>query len=740
MIDKFRDNFREEAEELLNNLEEALLRLEDNPRDADEISSVFRCMHTIKGSAGMFGFLHVSEFAHSVETVLDDVRAEKLAVTQELIDLTLSARDHIRTLLALDDEPGAEERAQSQQLIERLEELRAGASVGAEARAAETLDPDSVPDLAASTAEDAGVAASAGRVAPGQEAPGAGQAPGGSAVPPRSGADAGHAATYRIQFEPHPEIYLNGTNPLQLVAELHELGDCTLIPYLDRVPKLSEFEPERCLIRFDAFITTREGMSAIRDVFMFVEGDSKVVIDEIDDPETLQEEPYKRLGEILTERGVAKPEDIEAAVRNQRRIGEMLVDGGVDPHYVKAAVEEQEHVQRSRQKLQHELQAQSIRVSSEKLDSLVDLVGELVTLQARLAQTASVFASPELNTVVESFERVTDDLRDNTMSVRMLPIGTTFSKFKRLVRDLANDLGKLAVIETIGGETELDKTVIERLNDPLVHIIRNSLDHGIEKPAARSARGKPETGVIRLAAEHSGAHVLITVADDGAGLDAERVRQVAVEGGVISGSEELSTQECYELIFAPGFSTAESVSNVSGRGVGMDVVKREIEALGGSVAIESAPGEGTTMRLAIPLTLAIIDGLLVRLGGDKYVVPLSAVEECIELRKEQRQLDGGRRMLNNRGEVLPYVELRRVFKAAGERPDIEQIVVVHNQDDLIGFVVDEVIGHYQTVIKNLGRLYRETDGISGATILGDGSVALILDTQRLATVTIAEYT
>ncbi len=696
MIDKFRDNFREEAAELLNNLEEALLRLEDHPQDPDEISSVFRAMHTIKGSASMFGFQDVSEFAHSVETVLDEVRVERLSVTPELINLTLAARDHIRDLLASDEGADAEQAARSRELVEQLYELR--------------------------TAEEAGTKETSEPTAAGAQ--------------PASAA--GHYATFRVQFEPHPDIYLNGTNPLQLIAELHELGDCTLIPYLDRVPRLSELDPERCLIRFDAFVTTREGLNAVRDVFMFVEGDSKVVVEEIDDPETLQEEPYKRLGEILAERGVAKPEDIEAAVRNQRRIGEMLVDGGVDPNYVKAAVEEQEHVRRSRQKLQSEMQAQSIRVSSEKLDDLVDLVGELVTLQARLAQTAARIGNTELTSVVESFERVTDDLRDNTMSVRMLPIGTTFSKFKRLVRDLSSELGKRAEIETYGGETELDKTVIERLNDPLVHIIRNSLDHGIESPEERARLGKPAAGVIQLSAEHSGAHVIITVKDDGAGLNAERLRRVAVERGVIGANDELSDHECFNLIFAPGFSTAESVSSVSGRGVGMDVVRREIEALGGSVAIDSTPGSGSTLRLAIPLTLAIIDGLLVRLGDNKFVVPLSAVEECIELPRAEREEKNGKRMLNNRGEVLPYVELREIFAVSGERPNIEQIVVVHSQDDLIGFVVDEVIGHYQTVIKNLGRLYRETDGVSGATILGDGSVALILDTQRLATVTIAE--
>ncbi|MGM0673740.1 MAG: chemotaxis protein CheA, partial [Spirochaetota bacterium] len=386
----------------------------------------------------------------------------------------------------------------------------------------------------------------------------------------------------------------------------------------------------------------------------------------------------------------------------------------------------------SRKKVQQEMAGSSIRVSSEKLDNLVDLVGEIVTLQARLSQTTAQLGDSNLNTISENFERLTDELRDSTMSIRMLPIGTTFSKFRRLVRDLSQELGKEVEMVAAGGETELDKTVIERLNDPLVHVIRNAIDHGIERPEVREKAGKPRTGTVTLSAEHAGAEVLIRITDDGAGLEQASILEKARSRGLIRGDEDLSEQEIYQLLFAPGFSTADSVTSVSGRGVGMDVVKKEIDNLGGSVHIESTPGSGTTFRLNIPLTLAIIDGLLVKIGGQHYVFPLSAVGECIELTEEMRGSESGGHIINNRGDVLPYVRLRDVFGIEGAIDGIEQVVVVYSQQGTVGFVVDSVIGDFQTVIKNLGKLYRDLEGISGATILGDGTVALILDLQKLA--------
>jgi two-component system chemotaxis sensor kinase CheA len=317
------------------------------------------------------------------------------------------------------------------------------------------------------------------------------------------------------------------------------------------------------------------------------------------------------------------------------------------------------------------------------------------------------------------------------MSIRMVPIGTTFSRFRRVVRDLGQELGKEVEMVTSGGETELDKTVIDRLNEPLVHIIRNAIDHGVESPDERERAGKPRKGTLTLSAEHVGASVVIRVADDGKGFDPQGIIEHARARGVVDAGTEISEHEAYQLVFQPGFSTVDSVTSVSGRGVGMDVVKREIEGFGGSVSVESEHGAGSAIVLTIPLTLAIIDGLLVEVADESYVFPLAAVEECIELGAEERGRNG-QDIINNRGEVLPYVRLRSIFDFAESEESIEQVVVVNSPSGKVGFVVDEIVGDFQTVIKNLGKLYRDIEGISGATILGDGSVAFILDIQRLS--------
>jgi two-component system chemotaxis sensor kinase CheA len=323
-------------------------------------------------------------------------------------------------------------------------------------------------------------------------------------------------------------------------------------------------------------------------------------------------------------------------------------------------------------------------------------------------------------------------LRDNAMSIRMLPIGSTFNKFKRVVRDLSSELGKDVELVTEGAETELDKTVLERLNDPLVHIIRNALDHGLETPAARQAAGKTTRGILKLSAAHSGAHVIISISDDGRGMDIKAIQAKALERGLIAPGELITDEEAYMMIFRPGFSTAKNLSNVSGRGVGMDVVKREIDALGGSVSVQSSPDAGSTINLKIPLTLAIIEGLLVRISQEYFVLPLSSVEACIELASSKSDSGNDARLMQYRGDLLPYVDLREYFAVPGEAPAVRQVVVVSTQNEKIGMVVDNVIGDYQTVIKPLGRMLRGVDGLSGATILGDGTVALIVDFSRIA--------
>jgi two-component system chemotaxis sensor kinase CheA len=370
-------------------------------------------------------------------------------------------------------------------------------------------------------------------------------------------------------------------------------------------------------------------------------------------------------------------------------------------------------------------------VPAERLDALVNLVGELVTVQARLSQIASRSSDGIILSLSEEVERLTGELRDTTLNIRMLPIGSTFGRFKRLVRDLSLELGKEIELTTEGAETELDKTVIEKLNDPLVHLIRNSIDHGIEAPETRTSAGKPRIGTIHLSAVHSGANVKIQIKDDGSGLNKEAILAKAIEKGLVSTNADLTDKELYNFILHPGFSTAQKVTNVSGRGVGMDVVKRAIEGLRGSIDISSEKGKGTTINVTLPLTLAIVEGLLVAIKENYFVLPLSIVEECVELTREDVQKAHGKNIAYIRGEMVPYIRLRKEFNIVGEPPSIEQIVITGNNGDRVGFVVDTVMGEHQTVIKNLGRFYKDVEGVSGATILGDGTVALIVDIPKL---------
>ncbi len=501
--------------------------------------------------------------------------------------------------------------------------------------------------------------------------------------------------SYRVRFKPHPEVFQDGTNPLSLLAELRSLGHCEVVARTGGIPRLEELSPETCYLAWDAIVTTERGENAIRDVFIFVEDRCELRVELIDD--------------AGAEQGLTH-QAVETAAAEQKVIGAERAGRGR-----RASAES----------------ASSIRVAAEKLDGLVDLVGELVIAQARLARIASRRDDPELLSISEDIDRLSAALRDSTLDVRMVPIGTTFSHFKRLVHDLSAELGKEIDLVTEGAETELDKTVIERLGDPLVHLIRNSCDHGIESPAARRTAGKPEQGTVRLSAYHSGASVFIELRDDGAGLDATAIRTKALERGLVEADSKLSEKELFSLIFLPGFSTAQQVSNVSGRGVGMDVVKRSIEALRGTMEIESSRGSGTTIRIKLPLTLAIIDGLLVAVGEASYVLPLSIVEECVELTREDVARAHGNQLAAVRGELVPYLRLRDLFGVPGEPPPIEQIAITSVQGTRYGLVVDDVIGHHQTVIKSLGRMYRGITGLSGATILGDGTVAVIVDVPAL---------
>ena len=692
--EKMQAAFHEEAEEILVELETSLMELEEDPQNKEVINQVFRALHTIKGSGSMFGFNKIAAFAHEIESVFDFVRNDELRVTGSLIDITLSARDSISRMLN-GEEDSDEIVGQNKEIIDKLKVLASSVATK------EETSPEFAPKKAAKN---------------------------------ETTFDSDQSLTiYRIRFKPDAEIFLHGTNPLNLLDDLKVMGDCHITAHLQDIPDFEKLNAEHCYVSWDIILATGNGINGIKDIFIFVENESELKIEIVDNETQLScEGTSKKLGEILVERGDIDEKILENFLVKQEPIGKMLVKAGLtDKAEIESALAEQAQIKKikeSREKLQKE---SSIRVGSYKLDQLIDMVGELVTIQAGLTQKISEKNNIEFQSLGEEVERITSSLRDLSMSLRMIPIGTTFSRFKRLIRDLSQQLGKRIELVTEGAETQLDATIIERMVEPLIHLIRNSIDHGIEMPGDREKVGKSPGGTIYLSAIHSGAYVLIQVRDDGAGLDTGKLLNKAVQKGIIPSGTIPTEKEIFKLIFAPGFSTAKEVTGVSGRGVGMDVVKKTIEELGGSIDIESKRGNGTLISLKIPLTLAIIEGLLIRISCEHYIIPLSSVEECIEMKTTEADKARDISQIDVRGELVPYLNLRKIFSLNGQIPDIEHIVIINSENRKTGLLVDEVIGEQQTVVKNLGLVYKDVEGISGATILGDGTVALILDILKL---------
>lgn len=696
MFDQISSVFFDEANELLDNLEDQLLTLENEPQNQDVISAVFRAMHTIKGSSAMFGMDEISHFTHKMENAFDLVRGGKIPVTPALIQLTLQARDHIRSMLGAEITP---------EIINTSQSIESKINDYINSYTDDSTEPV--------TAQKAIVTSAA------QE-------------------KSGESRTWRISFTPSESILLNGTRPGLLVKELVEMGTATVVTFTENVPPLSQIDSDKCYLSWDIILTTSKSENDINDVFIFVDDTSKIKIEEIPDTNL-----HHKLGEILVSRKLVSEDELTKLIEEQKKVGELLVNKNiVTTEQVKSALAEQEHLKKLSAPAQDQnsgstpastANTQTIRVNSQKLDRLIDLVGELVTFNARLGSIATDIKNPTLQSLSEFGEQIIFSLRDNAMDMRMLPIGTIFSRFRRLVHDLSSQLGKNMVLVTEGAETELDKTVIEKLNDPLVHLIRNSADHGIENPEVRDLMSKPAQGTITLSAKHAGAFVLITVSDDGAGLNKKAIREKGIERGLIKESDNLTDSQIYDLIFQSGFSTNKTVTSLSGRGVGMDVVKRDIDSLGGTVSVETIPGEGTSFILKIPLTLAIIEGMMVELAGCKYVIPLSSIEECIEY-EPQEEDDFLCSHIIARGEYLPCINMRKYFEIPGAPPAEQQVIVVNDQSSKVGIIVDRIIGNHQTVIKPLGKLYKRIEGLSGSTILGDGTVALILDIFKLSDV------
>ena len=670
-MDKFRNKFIEEATDNINDLEDALLLIENDPENKELIERIFRVMHSLKGGGAMFGFNTLSEFTHNLETLYDLVRNGKSKITKKLLDVTLASVDFMKILLTNDDKDSPKIKVKFTDLSVQIKKI---------------IDNDS------------DVVQESGQV----ETP----------------TDKSGIKSYYIYFEPDIDIFSDGTNPLFLLDELYTLGECKVFAHFNKIPEIEKIDITKCYTYWEIIIATNEDVNAITDVFIFVEDQCKLEINEIADYDIINNEIINQISKYTEEKtdiGVSEIQRIISEFSSSNKqidnLNEKIKRAGPLPSVKENVIS-------------------SIRVSSEKLDQLMNLVSEMVTTQARLSLYAEQSADSELLTIAEDVQKLSRQLRDNAFDIVLVPVETMLTRFQRLVRDLSKELNKDVVFVAEGAETELDKTIIESLTDPLLHILRNCIDHGIESPEIRKKLGKPIQGKILLKAFYSGTNVHIQIRDDGAGIDPEKIRNSAILKGIIKKDSVLSKKEILDLVFLPGFSTSENVTDVSGRGVGMDVVKRKLSEIRGVVELESEINEGTTLTMKLPLTLSIIDGLLVKIARNYYIIPLSVVDK-IYATDHENVVNKYNNLIVLDGEQFPFYYLREEFDLPEGEQEREQVIVVSYEDNKIGIVVDEVEGEAQAVLKSLGKMYKNQEIISGATILGDGTVALVMDTNKI---------
>jgi len=694
-MDQMKAIYIQEANELLENLEVSLLSLEDNPSDKSNIEQVFRVMHTLKGNSSMFGLAVIAEFVHDLETIYDKIRQGEMTLSKEILNTTLASFDHLNKIIIDSDLNDADNKKNHSELIQRIHAL---------------IHVNGV-------------------VAPKVEE-----------VETNSNSLDGKNRTIHILFEPDDTFLLDGSNPLLLVLEVTQLGKSIVVPHIKKVDDISNFDPTKCLTSWDIFIETDAPLSHIHDVFVFAEMNAIIQISEYASTDLISNAAFgQKINEFLNSEKAIAIELIQQLVQDfgnhqdsEESDSNLLSIETVQFNSDEPKINEPKaDVLTTNTPQVKEKVVSSIRVSSDKLDELMNLVSELVTTQASLTLYNQKFETPELEIISENIEKLSRRLRDIAFGMTLVPINNMFGRFQRLVRDVSLALNKEVQFVTEGGETELDKSIIETLTDPLMHIIRNSLDHGLELPEAREKLGKPRKGTVKLKAFYSGISVYIQIIDDGKGIDAEVIREKAISKGFMKPDDVLSDKEIFDFIFYPGFSTAAVVTDISGRGVGMDVVKRNITELKGSILVESKVNVGTTLTIKLPLSLSIIDGLLVDVANVYYIIPLSVVDKCYEVDNKQ--------MMNNFNELLvlddkqiPFINIRKEF---GYSPlsgsEKSQIIVVSDADRKVGISVDHIVGEYQAVVKPIGKYYKNQDFISGATILGDGSIALVMDSHKI---------
>ncbi len=707
-----------ECSELLTAMEDALLHMEDTPDDPDSINAIFRAAHTIKGTGGVFGYDSVVSFTHILENVLDKVRDNEINVDSALIATLLSSRDHIENLVnkaVSEQQLDADEIENNEKLLVDLHGYL-GVEIDVEALGSNDDNSDNKEIVEAV-----------------------------AYVEVENEAQLVDSDNWHISLRFDKEVLQNGMDPLSFIRYLRKLGTIVHVTTLHGdLPEYTDYNPELCYLGFEIDLSSEASKEKIEQVFEFVQD---LCITHILPPRAQIRNYAKmidalpeldmRIGEILVASGALTKRELEDALNYQSvvsntksadpkpPIGEVLVENKVvHKEVLEVALDKQSKVTKS---AVHNI----LRVDAEKLDSLINLVGELVIAGATTNMLARSSGQETLIESMSSMSRLVEEIRDNALNLRMVPIGETFNRFKRVVRDVSSELGKNVKLTIEGADTELDKTVVEKIGDPLMHLIRNSMDHGIETTEERQATSKSPQGNLKLNAYHDSGIIVIEVSDDGRGLSKEKILAKANEKGLIAEGQALTDNEIYRLIFEAGFSTATNVTNLSGRGVGMDVVRRNIEALRGSVDVVSTEHEGTTVSIRLPLTLAIIDGFLVRVGESSYVIPLDMVNECIELDDNDNKDSRMQGYINLRDEVLPFIRLRDYFDEPGAESGLESIVVVKYGSYKAGFVVDELLGELQTVIKPMGKILQNVKGVSGATILGSGKVAVILDVPNL---------
>ncbi|WP_034643405.1 chemotaxis protein CheA [Desulfovibrio inopinatus] len=666
--------FIAEAHEHLADLEDALLELENDPLNKDLVARAFRAMHTLKGSGAMFGYTELSRFAHDAETAFDLVRKGRLDVDSHLLTLFLTVKDHILQLLTT-KHPSQEIVLESDHLLAQIKSLMS-----------DVIDE---------------------KASPGQR---------------RLDAVSGETL-YWVRYMPSTESYLMGPDPAVLAEQLGRMGSLREEFHGERYPSLDLFDPEKTYGHWDFLLLTLETEEQVQKIFSFTGTEEEAVI--------------RALGQNLR----VDADDIMVLLDEMGKIAPDMAMGRLQEYLTEPSVQSRPDVAKPHSGSVSTLDAgKSLRVDSDRLDSLVNMVGELVILQSRIAQLCRRREEEcedgdiELASVSEDLERLSDKMRNSALRLRMVPIGTTFGGFRRLVRDLCAQFDKSVELVLEGAETELDKVVIDRLKDPLMHILRNSLDHGIESASNRLNMGKPETGTVRLEACHGGGEVIIRIRDDGRGINPNLVLRKAKARNLVAADAELDDKDILNLIFEPGFSTKDEVTDISGRGVGMDVVKRSIEGLRGRVEIVSQPGQGTTFTIRLPLTLAIIDGLCVVIGNEHYIVPLAHVESCQERffpTPEARSAVKTIESFDFIGAMTPCLSLRKILGVPSEQSEYERIIIVSVDGIRVGLAVDVIIGRQQAVIKSLSDLYKNINLISGTTINGDGGISLILDVPAL---------